>query len=568
MRRTVRALMRLRWRLLVNSLRSGRRRDRFEELSRALAFVFPALLVVLLLGSIVGLTIAGYVGGRGAATGELVAPVVVFLARGVLFGATLLVIVFSIVAPSQTELARHARLRLLPIAPRTLHVAELLAGLVDPWLLAFVPGVLAFGVGLAVGGRPAVGVFAVLVGGLALLNVGLLAALVSFLLAWILKNRQRGELFTVIFVLLLSLLSVLPLLIARRLEPDGPTAVPIDPPAFTIAGFDRGLPLWTVALPSELFGRAMARALEDLSGVPALAVLCLVLEAALVVCATAYVHARILASMESQERRQPQAEAGVRRLHLPFVRPAVSAVALAEMRTAFRSVRGRLVVLWPGPLMALLWAVTLQRPDDPWVTVVATHGYVVFGLGVVFGIHAMQPFTMNLFASDRSGLTLAFLSPMTERDLALGKVLGCLLIFTASTGLCLAAAVAVAPSGSWWLWCATALAGYATFFWLSPVAVVLSALFPVPADLSRTGSGGNPHMLPMFLSLLVLMVLALPGGAILVWGSVWSHRPAATLAAMIGWVGVSAVVGLALVMASSRIVTARRENLALVAHGR
>ena len=82
-------------------------------------------------------------------------------------------------------------------------------------------------------------------------------------------------------------------------------------------------------------------------------------------------------------------------------------MAFAQARTALRSVRGRLTVLLPGPMIAVLPVMlaqaTTRSARDNWAIEVAAHGHWVLGVSLLFALYSMQAFTMNLFGSDRAG---------------------------------------------------------------------------------------------------------------------------------------------------------------------
>jgi hypothetical protein len=79
--RALRAMSWLRWRLLLNTIRGGRRRDAMERVSRVLALMVPIVFTVLFIGSILAATIAGFLGGRAVADHSLDPDVVVFITR-------------------------------------------------------------------------------------------------------------------------------------------------------------------------------------------------------------------------------------------------------------------------------------------------------------------------------------------------------------------------------------------------------------------------------------------------------------------------------------------------------
>jgi hypothetical protein len=317
-------------------------------------------------------------------------------------------------------------------------------------------------------------------------------------------------------------------------------------------------------MPSELYARAVGAGLAGRPSSAGLVVAALGAEALLLFFASSAMHARLLGTVESRGRRRGVGRGGAMR-RLPLLGPAASAVASAQVLTSLRSVRGRLSVLLPGPLLAVLAVIMRGLPDEARViAVIDAHGYVLFGVGVVFSLYSFQAFGMNLFGTDRAGLSMQFLQPISDAELARGKIAGLGLVVALTGAVCLGTSLAVVPVGRPSLWLATGLAGVATYLWLSPIFVWLSALFPVAADLSKTGSGGNPHGLTMLAGTILVPVLALPAAAILVASEFWLPRPALAVPLMLGWLALAAVVSIPLLGVASRTIGMRRENLALV----
>ena len=214
--------------------------------------------------------------------------------------------------------------------------------------------------------------------------------------------------------------------------------------------------------------------------------------------------------------------------------PAVSALAVAQLRTALRSVRGRLIVTLPGPMLAVLALVSRRVPKEfPGGSLFGSQGDVLLGAGIVFSLYALQAFTLNQFATDRAGLSRQFLAPITDLDLVKGKAVGCGLILAVAVLLCLICSLIVAPGGSPLDWLSVLLGGAATYMLLTPVAVLLSATFPVASDLSKTGSGGNPHTAAFLIGTLLVLLLSVPPGLILSIASHLLHRPGLALLLMV-----------------------------------
>ncbi|HET9372296.1 MAG TPA: hypothetical protein VFO19_18670, partial [Vicinamibacterales bacterium] len=170
--------------------------------------------------------------------------------------------------------------------------------------------------------------------------------------------------------------------------------------------------------------------------------------------------------------------------------------------------------------------------------------------------------------ADRAGLTLQFLTPINDVQLARGKVLGTGLMLGVTVTVCVVMAAIVSPTGSPFLWIAALIGGLATYLWLTPMMVWLSALFPLASDLSKTGSGGNPHPVPMLAGTVLTAIAALPAGLILVAAEFWLKRPLIALPAMLAWAALAWLITTPLVGIAARTIGLRRENLALVAQAR
>lgn len=556
----------LRWRLLRNQIRGAKRRDTVEQISRALALLVPAMLVALALGSIVGIGVIGLLAGRAAALGTVDAALVTFITRVLLFIAFGLVVAMAVVAPIQSALTRYTRLLLLPIRRQSLHLVEVASTLADPWLAAFVVGLVTLPFGLFLGGAWSAGVVVLLAAVPLIALLALAGALTGFLAAWLLRSRRRGEAFTLVFVLGLSLVSYLPMILATRTHV---ATGPRQREPFSIEVFNQSLPRWTQALPSEIFARVLGAAMEGRRGDASAATSALFAEVVALALISSWAHRKLLDSVEgSGSARRGGERIRAQRWSLPLLGSTLSAVAFAQVRTALRSVRGRLSILLPGPMMALL-SVVLARDDDiAWAGYVAAHGDMILGLSLVFALYAMQAFTMNLFGSDRSGLTLQFLSPIDDATLARGKFVGCLLIFSAATAICVAVALVVAPEIQPALWLAAVAGGFATLALMFPGSVWLSAVFPVASDLSKTGSGGNPHPLPMLVGTFGVLIAALPVAVLLVLARAWPGAAWLIALGLLVWLAVVIVLAWSLVGVAARTITARRENLAMVAQAR
>src|SRR5579864_6164088 len=255
-----------RWRLLANSLR-GDRRDTIEQLSRIASLVVPGLLVVTGTGSVVTAALAGWIAGWRSATDLSSSVWILTIIRGLLIVVTAIVGFAPLIVGVHGGAGRHTRLMLLPIPRRVLHLVEVATTLLDPWMIFVLPGLVSYALGLAVGGysRPEPWVRHWVLDGAAAVAAGLLlafvlaslASLMTFLVGWIVRDRRRGELFVIVFVVALGCAAVVPAFLSRDLGRDlaGGPRRRVLPSAMAWTPSD--WPAWTTALPSELYAEAV-----------------------------------------------------------------------------------------------------------------------------------------------------------------------------------------------------------------------------------------------------------------------------------------------------------------------
>jgi hypothetical protein len=563
----------LRWRVLVNSLKSAQRRDAVERVSRVAALIIPGLFLASAFSSVVAAIGIGAYGGWYSVAHSMHAVSVLTAVRVFL----LLITVFAVLVPlfvgAHGGAGRVTRFLLLPIPRRTLHGIEVFASLTDPWMVFVLPGLVAYAAGLIAGpiGQPewlsrfyAAGAVALLgAAGMALVLASL-SSMVAFLVSWLVRDRRRGEIFVLVFIVALSGASLAPAFLSRSLEGQLDSQ-PGRSPGLARSTWVMGeLPAWTRVLPSELYGAAVGAASEWPAKSPWLPLAGLFAEGALVYALSNTVHRRIVESVESGRTRRYRAQGAGSAFRIPGMWPGTSAVAVAQVRTAMRSVRGRLAVLLPGPIVAML-AITFGgiHAQGSFESIIATRGYAAFGAGIIFALYAAQAFTMNQFGSDRSGLTREFIAPIRDVDLVRGKAVGCGVIVGAGALLSLICALTVAPGGSPWCWLATLVGGVAAFVLLSPASAFVSIMLPVASDLSKTGTGGNPHSIAMLAGTALVAAAVAPAVAILA-----LLAPGAAFLAMTVWLGLAGAIAIPLLSVVARALRERRENLALVAQGR
>ncbi|HEV3486777.1 MAG TPA: hypothetical protein VG106_15305, partial [Vicinamibacterales bacterium] len=208
MLRILRAFLWLRWRVFVNSLERTGARDTLERFSIAMEQITPLVAILLLVPSMVGAA------GLGAAAGYALVsaasrPFLFDLVRYLLVAAMFLSLVGPIAMPAG-ERTNAVRLLLLPISRATLYVAHIASTFVDPWILLVLPMVALLPAGLASGGS--FGAAAVASAAAVLLIAALvgLSALATSLLHLLVRDRRRGELLALAFILVLPIVGMLP----------------------------------------------------------------------------------------------------------------------------------------------------------------------------------------------------------------------------------------------------------------------------------------------------------------------------------------------------------------------
>jgi hypothetical protein len=155
------------------------------------------------------------------------------------------------------------------------------------------------------------------------------------------------------------------------------------------------------------------------------------------------------------------------------------------------------------------------------------------------------------------------LLPVSTGDIVRGKAIGGGALYVMAAMLSGLAAALATGGGSPPAWAMTAVGGVATYIAVTPIAALLSALFPVVADMSKTGSGGNPHVASALIGMLACGVAAVPALVIGVPGLLPGVTETTALLAMCAWLVVSSVVAWVLLGAVAQVVTVRRENLFL-----
>ena len=572
----------LRWRLLLNQLRPTKRRDTLERASRAIQVIGP---IVVFLIFIPGVILAGFVGALAGwylpQAGSLHRPVLAII-RTVLSVELFLALLAPLMRAAHGSTPNLSRFLLLPIPVRELYFSEAFGAFLNPWLAVLTTSSLLLPVGMTLAGemRGACTALAAAVGVLSLLSG--LDTLVSSSASLLFRDRRRAEIAT--FVLLASLAgaSLLPSLFTvfepvkrrlpdtRKIEQEAARAQAEKSRQPESPGWSgKPLPPWALAYPPELYARCVALSADHRPGAALLPLLPLLLWAAGAHWLGAGLYRRLLETPEVSSPRRRGSGAMVRWPRIPGLSDAASAVAVAEVRLVFRSVQGKiqfcmlpLVIL----VMGFLWrdrAAELVPKGYPFPM-----GLLLATAGIFFALMTLEGTLLNQFAMDRAGLTLEFLSPISDREMIQGKTAaGALLVSSRAVPGMMVAAL-VAPGGSIFLWISLPFAALAQFALMAPVGAILSALLPRPVDPGKITKQNQPHfvasLVGMFGSLLALGPIAVlaAGGVFLL------ESPALALLFVVLWTGVALLISRSLLRVAERSLSRRRENLALVAQGR
>ena len=511
----------LRWRGLVNAL-AGKRRSGGRRISAWLGLLLTIVLGLVGLAWAVGLSIGAWFAGRSIAGGDAGGPgmIGIRVAAGIL---SLLLALFAVLSGGRSATHDWTRLLLLPIARRQLHALELLAGLLDPWLLVIVPPLIVLAIALA----PHAGTAAVAAVGGALLFVvlGALATLLSLFVQLLLRDRRRAEVVVLVALLVTMTLGWAPGLFMRIERPGQPTA-PAQPsvsPATPSADSSnterrphrrrrsdrRGGVMtarWFQPLPSEVYARSIFLAAGDAPARAALPLATLAFEAVLFYGLSALAWRRLVESPAVGSRRRRGL--ALPRLAAPSSRaghPAV-AVARAQVATTLRTVQGRVALVSPPLIVAAISLTQGFRAAGPFAAIAPLFGATAaLALGPL-SVMVYQNALLNQFGVDGAGFSLQVLSPLSERALVAGRALGGGVLMLLALLPAMAIAALLHPGTPLLLWPATLLGGAAAYLLFVPVALWLSLLFPKAADLSKLGSKGKPHGAATFCGLLAVTV--------------------------------------------------------------
>jgi hypothetical protein len=560
--RILRAFAWLRWRMFINSLENTGARDRLERFSIAMERLGPIMAGIIMIPSTIVLAILSSAGGYSLGRGDQ--PSMLFEAvRYVLFFGPIASVIGPLFLPA-ADRANPVRLLLLPIPRRTLYVAQAATALGEVWILLTVPIVLFVPIGLVAAGAIGSAVVALATGALLLGIVIGLSALMTSVLHLIARDRRRGELLALLFILIIPAISMLPgLLNAERhvraaTRKGAPDAIHL--PAWAVTGGRIAFALY----PTELYVQSTRSIAAGDARSAATRAAALALGAIALHGLGAFVFARVLDSPGASGGRRTITERDAWGRTLPGLTPGASAVALAHVRLALRTPRGRSILFVPLVMMGVFGVVFSRHAGglDFGLPVSGGLGFASF-TGFMCLIAAL-PISMNQFAVDRAGMTLSLLSPLSDAEYLTGKAVGNALISFPPAAICLIVAASIFRSGSPALWAAIPLALLATYLLVAPPAAMLSAVFPRLVDMNSIGRASNAHGLAGLLGMLSFVAAGASNVLIVFGATSLLGKPALVPVLLALWCAVAFVLNRVLFVVARRVFAARRENLALL----
>jgi hypothetical protein len=541
--------------MLLNTLERTGARDTLERFSLAIEKLGPIMAGVLMIPSALVLSAGAVAGGYAVARGDQYS--VLFEAARYLL---LMVPIFSVVGPllmPAADRTNPVRLLLLPIPARTLYVAQASAAFGDVWILLMLPIVAFLPIGLLVGGAPGAALVAAL-GGVLLVAVMIgISALTTSVLHLAVRDRRRGELLALLFIVVIPAVSMIPGLLQGSRHRN---SMPVPSWAATAGSWAKTI------YPSELYVAATREAASLDAGSAARRLAALAATGLALHAVGMFVFGRVLASPGSNSSRRQAGPMSERwRRTLPGLSSGASAVALAQLRLALRTPRGRAILLGPVVTIAI-FGVLMRRQ-----TGTMDFGSLSFAGGLslaIFGSFAsltsILPIAMNQFAVDKAGLTLALLSPLKDGEYLAGKAVGNGLIAAVPALLCVLVSFVLLPGGSLALWAAIPLSLFATYLIVAPAAAAFSAIFPRIVDLNSVGRSGNAHGLAGLLGLVTFVVSAVPCVVLTLAASHWLDRPTLVPVLLLVWCVIAYGISRLLFVPVRRVFASRRENLALI----
>lgn len=564
--RIFRAFAWMRYRVFVNSLERTGSRDTLERFSLAVEKIGPIMALVLLVPSALLLFVLGIAAGYGLATGGW--SVLMSIVRGILFAVLGITCLSPLVLPMRDS-STIVRLLLLPIPRRILYAAQAVGAVGDPWVALVIPLLLGVSIGLA-GGLQFVAALIALAAGLVFLIVIIgLTTLSSSLLQLLLRDRRRGDLVMLVVVLILPMIGILPQFILRPERINGHRLTRAERQALPPSRAQVAVEHVVHYVPSELYTRATNTSVVAAPyTLPPLAGLGIV---ALLVHAAAFAaYARLLNMPTSMGARRAGSLGGLWDRTIPGLSEGASAVAFTQFRLALRTPRGRASMFAPVIVPLLLLGLAYRRGGG-----LATPGgglpisYFQGGIGLslaAFGsfaaILALIPLAMNQFAIDRAGFTRQMLSPLTIRELLVGKAVGNALVALTPMLFCFVLAGLVFPGGPPLLWLTLLLSVVSTYLLFAPAAATWSAIFPKTVDLNSIGNSSNAHQVAGLLGMLSLVVSAAPSILLTLFAVAYLQRVDMAAVFVLAWCAAAFLLSQIIFIPVRRLIANRCETIA------
>jgi hypothetical protein len=563
MLRILRAFAWMRWRVLLNSLERTSARDTLERLSLAVDQLGPIIAAVLLVPTLLAISglsaYAGYAIGTGAAH-----PIAFEILRYLALGASVLAVIGPVLMPVM-ERANPVRLLLLPIPRSTLYVAQTSGTLADPWILLMIPVLVFLPAGLAAGGAFRAAALAFAGGVLFIIALAGVSMLTSCVVQLVVRDRRRGELVALVFILAAPLAGMLFNLTNQHGgRPRGRANPATHERAARTPGVADAIArrVFTV-LPSERYAAATragseGRGTEAASALAALAAAGLLLHGAALLT-----FERLLASPASTSRRRTARGTSFAAARIPLLSPGTSAVALAQLRLALRTPRGRSSLLSPLIVFGALGAVFLRSGGID-LGPIPSSGIAFATFGGFVSLLAVLPMATNQFAIDGAGLTLELLSPLSDRELLVGKAVANAASAAMPAALCILGASILFPGGPFSLWISVPLGLVAVYLLVAPIAALVSTLFPRAVDLNSIGNRSNAHGVASLIGMGASALSGLPPLALCLLAASRLERPELAPLFVLGWCAVAFVLSWALFQPVLALFSKRRENLGMV----
>jgi len=398
----------LRWRLLVNALRTGRAQiDLFAKLLVGILVIAIALAIGIGAGTL-GFTLVK--SGRVAH--------LVYVCWGLFF----LWQFFSVIAAATTAEFDFRSLLRYPLRFSTFTAMSLLYGLFDPAAVAALAGITCLGIGMVLARADLLLPVAAVLGAFAVTNL----ILNRLLMVWLerILARRRGR--EGVMMLVVLLMVGVQLLVAAA-DRWGPQAGP----------WVSGLVYASYLLPPGLAGLALHSAARgETPAVTGLVIGLLAFAAIFAVWLRRRLRA-LFAGEELSEGEAPRAPAEKGRVAagwvLPGVPEPVGAVFEKELRYFFRIGPLMLSLLLP-PLLIGLFALLGTGPKN-FPKFLEETPDLLFPSAIAYLFLILSPHAFNSFSYDRHGVQLLLAAPVRFRDVLLGKNLAYAVLFVVESML-------------------------------------------------------------------------------------------------------------------------------------